>query len=136
VNNVGSFYSHFARTKGPVAGISAVPRLIRPSAWRKIWETARYDGDHQETGAELLSMAVAATYRRRGLGAALASRLLDTLAGSGISRVKVVVGAENSGARSLYESVGFIAKDAIEVHRGEQSIVLVSEREPSGIPAE
>lgn len=136
VNDVGAFYSHFARTKGPIAGITAIPRLIRPSAWRKIWETARYDGDHQETGAELLSMAVAPTYRRRGLGNALASRLLDDLAGSGIGRVKVVVGADNSGARSLYESAGFVAKATIEVHRGEQSIVLVSEREPSGIPAE
>lgn len=140
VNNVGAFYRHFATTKGPIAGISAIPRLVRPSAWRKIWETARYDGDHQETGAELLSMAVSAPYRRRGLGKALASRLLEDLAGSGIGRVKVVVGADNSGARKLYESVGFIAKDTIEVHRGEQSIVLVSERPPAGpqsaIPAD
>lgn len=128
VEDVGAFYGHFARTKGPIAGISATPRLIRPSAWRKIWETARYDGDHQETGAELLSMAVAATYRRRGLGAKLASRLLDELAAAGIDRVKVVVGSENFGARRLYESTGFVAKDTIEVHRGEQSIVLVSER--------
>jgi len=136
VSDVGAFYRRFATTKGAVAGISAVPRLVRPSAWRKIWETARYDGDHQETGAELLSMAVSAPYRRRGLGKALASRLLEDLAGSGIGRVKVVVGAKNSGARKLYESVGFVAKDTIEVHRGEQSIVLVSERDPSGTPTE
>lgn len=136
VEDVGAFYGHFARTKGPVAGVSAIPRLIRPSAWRKVWETARYDGDHQETGAELLSMAVAPTYRRRGLGQALASRLLKDLAGAGIGRVKVVVGAGNSGARGLYESVGFIAKDTIEVHRGEQSVVLVSERKTSGLPSE
>jgi ribosomal protein S18 acetylase RimI-like enzyme len=136
VKDVGAFYGHFARTKGAIAGMSAIPRLIHPSAWRKIWETARYDGDHQETGAELLSMAVAATYRRRGLGGALASRLLDELAGAGIGRVKVVVGSGNTGARNLYESVGFVAKNTIEVHRGEQSIVLVSEREPSAIPAD
>jgi len=136
VSDVGAFYRRFVTTKGAVAGMSAVPRLVRPSAWRKIWETARYDGDHQETGAELLSMAVSATYRRRGLGKTLASRLLEDLAGSGIGRVKVVVGAKNSGARKLYESVGFVAKDTIEVHRGEQSIVLVSERDPSGTPTE
>ncbi len=140
VNDVGAFYGHFARTKGPVAGISAIPRLIRPSAWRKIWETARYDGDHQDTGSELLAMAVATTYRRRGLGGALASRLLDDLASAGIGRVKVVVGADNSGAQKLYESVGFVAMDTIEVHRGEQSIVLVSDRtqavSPQVIPAD
>jgi ribosomal protein S18 acetylase RimI-like enzyme len=140
VSDVGAFYRRFVTTKGAVAGMSAIPRLVRPSAWRKIWETARYDGDHQETGAELLSMAVSAPYRRRGLGKALASRLLEDLAGSGIGRVKVVVGAKNSGARKLYESVGFVAKDTIEVHRGEQSIVLVSERPPtspqSAIPAD
>lgn len=129
VTDVGAFYRHFAISKGIAGGLSAVPRLIRPSAWRKIWETATYDGDHQETGAELLSMAVSGPYRRRGLGGALATRLLDDLARSGVDRVKVVVGADNSGARNVYESVGFVASDTIEVHKGEQSIVLVSERE-------
>lgn len=136
VADVGAFYRHFATTRGPIAGLSAIPRLVRPSAWRKIWETARYDGDHQETGAELLSMAVSGPYRRRGLGQALATRLLDDLAAGGMGRVKVVVGADNSGARQLYEAVGFVEKGTIEVHRGEKSIVLVSDREPSSIPAD
>jgi glycosyltransferase involved in cell wall biosynthesis/GNAT superfamily N-acetyltransferase len=128
VNEVGAFYRHFATSKGFGAGISAAPRLIRPSSWRKVWETATYDGDHQETGAELLSMAVAGPYRGRGLGRSLSKKLLDELAGTGISRVKVVVGADNAPARNVYESVGFIERDAIEVHKGERSVVLVSDR--------
>jgi ribosomal protein S18 acetylase RimI-like enzyme len=134
VSEVGAFYRHFATSKGLGAGVSAAPRLIRPSSWRKVWETATYDGDHQETGAELLSMAVAAPYRRRGLGRSLSKKLLDELAGTGILRVKVVVGADNTQARNVYEAVGFIERDAIEVHKGERSVVLVSDRgnDPEG----
>ena len=128
VKDVGRFYKHFAATKGFAAGLVALPRLVRPSALRKFWETATYDAEHQETGAELLSMSVASDYRRRGLGAALATRLLDELSAAGIDRVKVVVGSENAGARSLYQSVGFEDKDTIEVHRGEQSVVMVADR--------
>jgi glycosyltransferase involved in cell wall biosynthesis/GNAT superfamily N-acetyltransferase len=128
VSEVRAFYRHFAASNGLGAGVSAAPRLIRPSSWRKVWDTATYDGDHQETGAELLSMAVAGPYRRRGLGRSLSKKLLDELAGTGILRVKVVVGADNIQARKVYEAVGFIEADAIEVHKGEKSLVLVSER--------
>jgi ribosomal protein S18 acetylase RimI-like enzyme len=84
-------------------------------------------------------MAVADPYRRRGLGRSLSKKLLDELAGTGILRVKVVVGADNTPARSVYEAVGFIEKDAIEVHKGERSVVLVSDRgheiaRPAGTP--
>jgi ribosomal protein S18 acetylase RimI-like enzyme len=79
-------------------------------------------------------MAVAAPYRRRGLGRSLSKKLLDELAGTGILRVKVVVGADNTQARNVYEAVGFIERDAIEVHKGERSVVLVSDRgnDPEG----
>jgi ribosomal protein S18 acetylase RimI-like enzyme len=62
------------------------------------------------------------------LGRSLSKKLLDELAGTGILRVKVVVGADNIQARKVYEAVGFIEADAIEVHKGEKSLVLVSER--------
>jgi ribosomal protein S18 acetylase RimI-like enzyme len=62
------------------------------------------------------------------LGRSLSRKLLDELARKGILRVKVVVGADNTQARNVYEAVGFNERDAIEVHKGERSIVLVSDR--------
>ncbi len=131
VSNVGRFYKHFIKTRALRAALAALPRLIRPSAWRKAWETLTYDGGHQETKAELLSMAVSSSYQRRGLGQKLVHRLLDAFETSDELKVKVVVGADNTPARGLYESSGFVEQAKIEVHRGEESIVLVSDRTKS-----
>jgi ribosomal protein S18 acetylase RimI-like enzyme len=128
VPDISSFYHHFVAKRGFRAGIASLRALIRPSAWRRIWETARYDTSHEETGAELLSMAVSPTYRGRNLGQDLTSRLLSDLDGDGVKRVKVVVGARNDRARAVYGSAGFVEMNTIEIHRGETSIVMVSDR--------
>ena len=130
VSNVGSFYKHFIKNKAFRAGLAAFPKLIRPSTWRKAWETLTYDSGHQETDTELLSMAVSRPYQRRGLGQRLVTELLEEFARVGEPRVKVVVGADNAPARKLYEASGFSERGTIEVHKGEESIVLVSDRSP------
>ena len=128
VDRVGSFYKRFLRRRGARAGVSGLRGLARPTAWRKVWETATYDGEHHDTASELLSMAVSTPYRRRGLGADLARSLLERLSNRGIDTVKVVVGADNPKAIGLYESVGFVEADTIEVHRGERSLVMIAGR--------
>lgn len=128
MDDVGAFYKTFVKRHGPRAGVSAARALLKPSSWRKAWETATYDGGHQGTSAELLSMAVSPLYRGRGLGSSLTDRLLTGFREDGIAAVKVVVGAENKSAQRVYESSGFTEKDTIEVHRGEKSIVMVSDR--------
>lgn len=126
VPDVGRFYKVFMRRHGLRAALSALPALVRPSTWRRVWETARYDGDHHDAPAELLSMAVDPNYRGRGLGRRLAAEFLDALRADGIDRVKVVVAEANSVARQTYRSVGFVDRDTVEVHRGETSMVMIT----------
>ena len=128
VSDVGAFYKHFVRTRGVRSAFSALGPMLRPSSWKRVWETSRYDGDHHETGVELLSMAVSAPYQRRGLGRQLVERLLARFEAQGHRRVKVVVGSDNVSARHLYASAGFEDRGTIEVHEGEVSNVMVSTR--------
>ena len=124
--SVRAFYRRFYRTRGPVAAFMALPRLFSAPVIRRALETARYPvaaGPLPE--AELLAMAVAPAFRSRGLGRELARTALDTLAGRGVERVKVVVGAANDGATRFYEGIGFEPAATIEVHRGSPSHVLV-----------
>ena len=65
VVDTAAFYRHFFRSHGAGAGLSALPRLIRPSVLRRAWETLRYGGDDDHGfPAELLSMAVDYQVRR------------------------------------------------------------------------
>lgn len=123
--NVDALYRAFVRRRGIRAATAASFRLARPSTIRRAWETYRYDGDHLDTPAELLSMAVADPFRGRGLGKALGIAFLDALTARGVDRVKVVVGADNEGALAAYRSMGFIAAGTIEVHAGEPSVAMV-----------
>lgn len=124
VTDVGAFYKHFIRHHGAAAGLSAIPKLVRPSIMRRAWETLTYGGEHDEARAELLAMAVAPEARRRGLALALGERLLDALSARGEQRVKVVVGADNDAAIAAYERMGFAKSGSVEVHAGERSEVL------------
>jgi glycosyltransferase involved in cell wall biosynthesis/ribosomal protein S18 acetylase RimI-like enzyme len=125
VADTGSFYRHFLRSHGVGAGLSALPRLVRPSVARRAWETLRYGaGDDDGPDAELLSMAVDYEVRRRGLGKALGERFLAAMAERGVDGVRVVVGGRNQGAIAAYEAMGFARGATIEVHEGEPSEVL------------
>lgn len=63
----------------------------------------------QGTGqADIQTLAVVAPARRRGLGRALATALLDEAARRGAREVFLEVRADNPGARALYESLGFV----------------------------
>ncbi len=123
--NVDALYRAFVRSRGIRAATAASFRLARPSTIRRAWETYRYDGDHLDTPAELLSMAVAGPFRGRGLGKALGIAFLETMTARGVDRVKVVVGADNEGALAAYRSMGFVAAGTIEVHAGEPSVAMI-----------
>ncbi|MDH4309805.1 MAG: GNAT family N-acetyltransferase, partial [Acidimicrobiia bacterium] len=123
--DTGTFYSRFLRRFGFEAGLRAVPRLLRPSAIRKVVETVRYgSGAEEEDGAELLSMAVIAERRGRGIAALLQDKLLDRLVALGAGGVRVVVGSRNAGAIAAYRKAGFRDLRTIEVHAGDSSEVL------------
>ena len=123
--NVDALYRAFVRRRGFRAATAASFRLARPSTIRRAWETYRYDGDHLDTPAELLSMAVADPFRGRGTGKALGIAFLEAMTARGVDRVKVVVGADNEGALAAYRSMGFIEAGTIEVHAGEPSVAMI-----------
>lgn len=126
VPSVRDSYRRFYRTRGPLAALMALPRLASPRVVRRVLETARYPTEADRLpDAELLSIAVDEAHRSQGLGRELARRAVDGLAGRGVDRVKVVVGADNATANCFYEGMGFEPAARIEVHRGTPSNVLV-----------
>jgi len=54
-----------------------------------------------------LGMGVAASHRRQGLGSALLRATLEAASARGITRVELVVRADNAAAIALYERHGF-----------------------------
>jgi ribosomal-protein-alanine N-acetyltransferase len=61
------------------------------------------------TEAEVLTIAVASTARRRGLGADLVRAALDAARAAGADAAFLEVGADNPDAARLYEKLGFKA---------------------------
>jgi ribosomal protein S18 acetylase RimI-like enzyme len=124
--SVSDAYRRFARGHAARAAVAAGPRLVRPSVFRRAWETVTYalrTGDLPQ--AEVLSIAVDRDARGKGLGRHLSRQLLGELAAIGVDEVKVVVDAANHPANALYASVGFRRIGRLEVHRGTSSNVWV-----------
>jgi ribosomal-protein-alanine N-acetyltransferase len=57
--------------------------------------------------AELLTLAVSASHRRRGVGTALLGEVIARARQHGARRLFLEVGVDNPAARSLYEQAGF-----------------------------
>ena len=55
----------------------------------------------------VLGMGVAATHRGQGIGSALLRTTLDAAVGRGLTRVELVVRADNAAAIALYQRHGF-----------------------------
>jgi len=83
--------------------------LFRFSAIHRLWETFRYPSAVGEglPRAEVLSIAVSPLLRGQGVGQMLLDAALNDLRNKGIERVKVAVGAANTGANRFYERYGF-----------------------------
>ena len=61
----------------------------------------------RQTQADIQTIGVAESARRRGLGRVLMLRLVDEARDRGAAEVFLEVRADNAGARSLYEALGF-----------------------------
>lgn len=126
VPSVGGFYKRFFVRHGIQAAIAATPRALRPEVVRRARETVRYpDGTGSLPDAELLSIAVDPERRSSGIGAELARGIVSGLARSGADRIKVVVGADNTGANRFYERLGFEHAARVALHGGAESNVWV-----------
>lgn len=119
-----AFYREFM-TYRPFATVwRLIPALLRWSTWRRLIETLRYGGHDGDVSAELLSMSVAPNARGLGVGSRLVESLLDWALESGVRQMKVVVGADNETAISLYTRLGFGDPKAFELHEGVHSLVM------------
>lgn len=125
VANTADFFSYFYRRHGPRAASAALPAAFRPGVLKRAFETARYSDDADGfADAELLSMAVDTSARRRGVASRLGAAFLAGMAEKGVSEIKVVVGASNEVAIAAYRKMGFSDSGQTEVHPGEPSQVL------------
>jgi putative acetyltransferase len=57
--------------------------------------------------SSVLGMAVAADFRRQGIGRQLIQTALATADDRGLKRVELTVHSQNESAQALYKSVGF-----------------------------
>lgn len=132
--SVRRLYGDFLLRDGLVAGLTSAPRLVRSVP--RVLETLRYGakddarqskeqdelGDGSET--ELLSLAVAATARRRGAGARLVRSFHAAAAEAGSSTARVVVAGTNQAAIRVYLESGFVEAERFELHAGIESLLL------------
>ena len=121
-----SLYREFLLRDGVVAGLGALPALVRRP--RHVWETLRYGtsgGAGTLPSAEVLALAVAAGSRGQGVGARLLAEALAELRRRGITSARVVTVRENAAARRTYEAAGFELRATVELHRGVAQDVLV-----------
>ena len=115
-------------TEAHVAAVAALEQVCFSDPWSEqsvrselnnplsLWLTA-LDGDTvagyvgSQTvldEADIMNVAVAPEYRRRGIARQLLDRLQDLLAAQGIRSLTLEVRASNGPAIALYESLGYV----------------------------
>ena len=119
-----AFYREFAARDALVAGLFALPRVVRTP--RHVWETWRYGAraGESEAAAEVLALAVAPEARGLRLGGALVAAAVGELHERGITSARVVTATGNISAVRAYELAGFRRAGSDEVHRGVRQEVL------------
>ena len=83
------------------AGGGLILRIDGQDAGVVLWRTVADE-------AELLTLAVDANHRRRGVGTALLGEVIDRSHRQGARLLFLEVGVDNPAARSLYSQAGFI----------------------------
>lgn len=134
--SVGRLYKRFLVRRGIVAALGAVPRLIRPSTMKRVWETARYPASAEGLPSEeLLAIGILADTRQSGLGSQLGQTFLTELRALGADQVKVVVAADNRAGNSLYEKLGFELSTQFDLHGDARSNIWIKRwSSPSASP--
>jgi ribosomal-protein-alanine N-acetyltransferase len=91
-----------------------------------VLETLRYPtrGTGELPVAELIAIAVAPGARGRGIGRELVGATTGEFSRRGVTRARVVAGADNAAALALYRACGFEPATTLQVHRGTASEVL------------
>ena len=125
--DIKNFHKEFFRKNLFKAGIAVFPKLFRKGFIKKIIDDLFYPSKnvHEPAIAELMSIAVDAEYRGKGISEKLFLAFKDELRSHGIKRFKVICGAGLSAACRFYEKSGGISYAETEIHKGEKSRVYL-----------
>jgi ribosomal protein S18 acetylase RimI-like enzyme len=136
--DVSGLYRSFIWHDGVKAAVGAAGRLVK--GWRRVIETLRHGssggtgvgrGPGVGRGAELLAVAVGPSLQGRGVGGQLVGAFLDEVGHRGLAAAHVVVGADNTGAVTLYQRADFVTVDRFELHPGTESLLMQWDRHPA-----
>ena len=102
---------HAACFEAPWSEVEFARLLEQPGVAGLIWHADTPDGfilvRAAADEAEILTLAVAANRRRRGIAARLLNEACRMLRAGGTRRLLLEVAADNAAARALYEGCGF-----------------------------
>jgi len=122
----------------PWSGADIIETLAAPAAFVRAEPGGFAIGRVAADEAELLTLAVDPTMRRRGIGRRLLGRIEGEAAARGARRLFLEVAADNHAAIALYRAAGYGdigRRPAYYVAAGEavDALVLSRELEPQGI---
>jgi ribosomal protein S18 acetylase RimI-like enzyme len=127
--NVNRLYEAVIFRRGIWFAFLLAGKLLSPARMKKAFETLLYPARIRKMNlpsAELLSIVVRPEERRKGLARQLIEKGLQECQRRGIDRVKVLVGADNVAANTLYRKCGFEPAGQIKNH-GVLSNIYVAE---------
>ena len=102
-----AFARRFYVRHGPAAAVAAAPALLRRGAVRGIRESARYAGSGEGLPeAEIISIAVAHPWRRRGVARMVGEATLAALAALGAEETRVMIADDNHASNRLFARLG------------------------------
>lgn len=124
-----AFARRFYVRHGVAAAVAAAPALLRGGVVRGIRESRRYAGSGAGLPeAEIISIAIASPWRRRGVAQRVAEATLSALAELGAKETRVLIADDNDASNRLFARVGLPLRKGgrVVVHGGTASTVWVT----------
>ncbi len=133
--STNGLYRSFLQKHLVRGGLILLPHLFSLARLRRVFETLAYPFRKQPAteakealpAAELLSIAVAEDRRGSGIAAELYRQLCHEFERRGTPAFRIVVGAGLGPARRFYAKMGAREVRTVNVHRGEESLILVQQ---------
>jgi ribosomal protein S18 acetylase RimI-like enzyme len=133
--STGRLYKQSLRRRGLMMMLPLLRFMFRWSVIKRLWQTLRYPAEvgADVPAAELLSIAVDAAARGRGVGKQLMAAAVEEFRRLGIEQFKVAVGADNETANAFYQRCGFTLALQRE-HHGLPMNIYVLQTGPPAAP--
>ncbi|MBN2582450.1 MAG: GNAT family N-acetyltransferase [Planctomycetes bacterium] len=124
---LGGIYKQALRARGMRMAWAMVPRVFRPSVFKRVLETLVLPARMEDTfpAAEVLSIVAAPEARGSGVAADLMRRAFDEFRRRGIPHVKVQVFAGNAAAKRFYEKCGFVLAGQKQHHENMLDVYVI-----------